>query len=162
MFKIICPLLEYWAGMDRAHPEIQMPPTMWRTLAIKIVRNLIGPYSTLISSVAGPQAKEAIAFLKFLAENKFNENDEENLPVKLERTQRQSDPRGNTQGAIAGIAIGPVVHYRSRLPEVKNGQVRDTGPEIKKRQATPKAGIWAGMCAGLAVNPRQHRYALVP
>ena len=35
-----------------------------------------------------------------------------------------------------GIAIGPVTHYRSRLPEVKARQVQDTQSEIKKLQAS--------------------------
>lgn len=90
---------------------------------------------------SGPQAREATAFLKILAENKFNEKDEEIPTATSPKAQRHTDVRENVQGAIAGIpvspgiAVGPVVHYRSRLPEVKTGQVRDSELEIKKLQA---------------------------
>lgn len=89
---------------------------------------------------SGPQARQAIEFLKVLAENKFNEQDEDIFPVMPEKTAWLADTRKAAHGAIAGIpvspgiAVGPVVHYRSRLPEVKTGPVRETKSEITKLQ----------------------------
>lgn len=90
---------------------------------------------------SGPQARQAIDVLKAQAENKFGEKDQAVSPVRSKKTALGADPRENSQGAIAGIpvspgiAIGPVVHYRSRLPKVKTILVRDAQPEIKKFQA---------------------------
>ncbi|WP_321413543.1 phosphoenolpyruvate--protein phosphotransferase [uncultured Desulfobacter sp.] len=96
---------------------------------------------------SGPQARQATELLKVLAENKFNEKDEETAFVTLEKAAGLADTRENVQGAIAGIpvsagiAVGPVAHYHSRFPEIKTRQIQDTQSEINKLQAAvSKAG----------------------
>nr|WP_320194185.1 phosphoenolpyruvate--protein phosphotransferase [uncultured Desulfobacter sp.] len=96
---------------------------------------------------SGPQARQATELLKVLAENKFNEKDEEPTFATLETATGLADTRENVQGAIAGIpvsagiAVGPVVHYRSRFPEIKTRQIQDPPSEINKLQAAiSKAG----------------------
>ena len=90
---------------------------------------------------SGPQARQAIEVLRTLAENKFGEKYEKGSPITSEKKALLADTRKNAQGSIAGIpvspgiAVGPVVHYRSRLPEVKTRLVQDTQSEIKKLQA---------------------------
>nr|WP_319490804.1 phosphoenolpyruvate--protein phosphotransferase [uncultured Desulfobacter sp.] len=90
---------------------------------------------------SGPQARQAVAALKTLAESEFGEQGERNTPVTSEATALAGDALEDIQGAIAGIpaspgiAVGPVVHYRSRMPEVETRQVQDPHREIEKFQA---------------------------
>lgn len=96
---------------------------------------------------AGPQARQAIDALKALAENKFGEKDEEASPVTSKKVALLADTRKSPQGTIAGIpaspgiAIGPVVHYSSQMPEVEIRQIQNTPAEIEKLQsALTRAG----------------------
>lgn len=90
---------------------------------------------------SGPQARQAIDALKALAENKFGEKDEEASPVTSEKASLLTDTPESPQGAIAGIpaspgiAIGPVVHYSSQMPEVEIRQIQNTQDEIEKLQS---------------------------
>jgi phosphocarrier protein FPr len=94
----------------------------------------------IIVRASGPQAPQAVAALKALTENKFGE-EEKNSPVTPEATALAGDAPEDIQGAMEGIpaspgiAVGPVVHHRSRMPEVETRQVQDTQGEIEKFQA---------------------------
>lgn len=92
----------------------------------------------IVIRASGPQARRALAALKTLVENKFGEKDEKNPPVTPETTLLADDVLEDIPGSIAGIpaspgiAVGPLVHYRSRMPDVEARQVQDTQEEIKK------------------------------
>lgn len=92
----------------------------------------------IIVRASGPQARQALAALKNLVENKFGEKNENNSPATPEATLLVSDAPEEIPGAIPGIpaspgiAVGPVMHYRSRMPDVETRQVQDTQVEIEK------------------------------
>nr|WP_321400373.1 phosphoenolpyruvate--protein phosphotransferase [uncultured Desulfobacter sp.] len=95
----------------------------------------------IVVRASGPQARQAVAALKALAESEFGEQGERNPPVTSEATALAGDTLEDIQGAMAGIpaspgiAVGPMVHYRSRMPEVETRKVQDPQREIEKFQA---------------------------
>jgi phosphocarrier protein FPr len=94
----------------------------------------------IVVRASGPQARQALAALKALTENKFGEKDPKTSPVTPDATALANDAPEDIPGAVPGIpaspgiAVGPVVHYHARMPEVDTRQVQDPQGEIEKFQ----------------------------
>ncbi|MGD2049859.1 MAG: phosphoenolpyruvate--protein phosphotransferase [Chloroflexota bacterium] len=90
----------------------------------------------ILVTATGADATLALAAIKSLADDNFGESEEDIVETEpLPATIRPAD-EGELAGIAAspGIAIGPVVQYRPRLPEVPLLQVNDPAGEWARLQ----------------------------
>ncbi|GAB4573822.1 MAG: phosphoenolpyruvate--protein phosphotransferase [Anaerolineae bacterium] len=84
----------------------------------------------------GPQAAQALAALQALANDNFGDIDEPEAPAKVQpsTTLRSEEQPGAITGipASPGIAVGPVVQYRPRLPEIPTVTASDPEAEWQR------------------------------
>ncbi|MCA9956551.1 MAG: PTS-dependent dihydroxyacetone kinase phosphotransferase subunit DhaM, partial [Anaerolineales bacterium] len=81
---------------------------------------------TILVTAVGPDSAQAIEAIQKLAADNFGERETDTVPEKVVETAVPTEAKeGQLQGIAAspGIAIGPVLQYRPRLPAI----VRETG-----------------------------------
>lgn len=89
---------------------------------------------TIIVSVAGPDAQEALdALIELHAEN-FGERDEDVAAIIEETKPVVQDLDGTISGApgSGGYAVGPVYVHQASMPDVERKDVSDTAAELEK------------------------------
>ena len=89
--------------------------------------------ATIVVWATGDDATEALAAIQALAADNFGDVDEA-VPVETPVAPIPQAEKGEWVGipASPGIAIGPVVQYRPRLPEVIVRDVEDTAAEWQR------------------------------
>lgn len=94
----------------------------------------------IVVSARGSDAEQALAALQALADDNFGdveeEGEEEEAVSAAEASVAGSEEEGILQGIPAsnGVAIGPVVQYRPRLPEVEEQPVENAEAEWRRLQ----------------------------
>jgi multiphosphoryl transfer protein len=98
----------------------------------------------IVVTADGPEAKEALAALQSLADDNFGDRDESeagdkpvgDIPVIAEATGALGATRqaGNLAGipVSPGIAIGPAILYRPRLPKITIYSIDNPAPEWQR------------------------------
>ena len=101
----------------------------------------------IIVRARGPDARQALAAFEELAEDNFGEEEgaaEASAAAEEVATRATPTTRLEVDGVLhgipasAGVAIGPVAHYRRRLPEVETRTVDDAGAEWRRLQRAIK------------------------
>jgi len=90
----------------------------------------------IVITASGSDATDALGALQQLVADNFGEDGESEIPLTTATTRPTAATADELRGIAAspGIAIGPVVQYRPRLPEVDVHTVEDAGSEWRALQ----------------------------
>ncbi len=97
----------------------------------------------VVITARGPQADEALAAFQALADDNFGDVDKPESAVKTAVSQPAIVADGALQGIAAspGIAIGPVVLYRPRLPQIETHTIENPGAEWTRLEKALAAAL---------------------
>lgn len=98
---------------------------------------------TITVTAVGPDSAAALAAIQQLAAENFGEAEVEQLPKPVESTVA---PAAETEGvhglaASPGIALGPVLQYRPKLPTIPRETDKDSAAEWRRLQTAVQTAI---------------------
>jgi multiphosphoryl transfer protein len=98
---------------------------------------------TLVVTAVGLDAAAALAAIQELAAANFGDVDEPTAvappPAEVPPLPEAGEKEWRGIPASPGVAIGPVVQYRPRLPEVQARQIEDSAAEIRRLETAVQA-----------------------
>ncbi len=101
-----------------------------------------GHNDSIVVKATGPDARAALDAIQVLAEDKFGDKEDNSDIPQSSEAPPASAPQKNADGILTGIpaspgiAIGPVAHYTSRMPEVTATLIENGDVEWEKFQGS--------------------------